>query len=49
MPAPIKRGTSGAGTYRLTPLGRRVAQAELARLSELVTLGRHAGLAPKRT
>jgi DNA-binding PadR family transcriptional regulator len=35
--------------YRLTPLGRRVAQAELARLSDLVALGRHAGLAPKRT
>jgi DNA-binding PadR family transcriptional regulator len=35
--------------YRLTPLGRSVARAEVARLSELVALGRHAGLAPKRT
>ena len=34
--------------YRLTALGRRVAQEELARLSELVALGRHAGLAPRR-
>lgn len=34
--------------YRLTGLGREVARLELARLSELVTLGRHAGLAPKR-
>jgi DNA-binding PadR family transcriptional regulator len=34
--------------YRLTPAGRHVAQRELARLSELVALGRHAGLAPKR-
>ena len=35
--------------YRLTTLGRQVAQRELARLSELVALGRHAGLAPKRS
>lgn len=34
--------------YRLTPLGRRAAQLELARLTELVALGRSAGLAPKR-
>jgi DNA-binding PadR family transcriptional regulator len=30
--------------YRLTPLGRRAAQLELARLSEMVALGRRAGL-----
>jgi DNA-binding PadR family transcriptional regulator len=35
--------------YRLTPLGRRVAQLELTRLGELVSLGRQAGLAPKRS
>ena len=35
--------------YRLTPFGRQVATRELARLSELVALGRHAGLAPKRS
>ena len=35
--------------YRLTPLGRQVAQAELARLTDLVALGRHAGLSPKRS
>ena len=35
--------------YRLTPFGRQVAQRELARLSEMVALGRHAGLAPKRS
>ena len=34
--------------YRLTAFGRRVAQAELERLSDMVKLGRHAGLAPKR-
>jgi DNA-binding PadR family transcriptional regulator len=34
--------------YRLTGLGREVARLELARLSELVALGRHARLAPKR-
>lgn len=34
--------------YRLTPAGRRVAQMELARLSDLVALGRRAGLAPER-
>ena len=33
--------------YRLTADGRRVARMELARLSELVRLGRHAGLAAK--
>jgi DNA-binding PadR family transcriptional regulator len=32
--------------YRLTPAGRRVAQLELGRLTELVALGRRAGLAP---
>lgn len=31
--------------YRLTPAGRRVAQLELARLTELVALGHRAGLA----
>ncbi len=35
--------------YRLTPFGRRVAQLELARLGELVSLGRRAGLAPRRS
>lgn len=34
--------------YRLTPLGRRAAQLELARLSELVALGQRAGLTPER-
>jgi DNA-binding PadR family transcriptional regulator len=33
--------------YRLTPLGRRAAQLELGRLTELVALGRRAGLAPE--
>jgi len=33
--------------YRLTPSGRRAAQLELVRLTELVTLGRRAGLAAK--
>jgi DNA-binding PadR family transcriptional regulator len=31
--------------YRLTAAGRRLAQMELARLSDLVALGRNAGLA----
>jgi DNA-binding PadR family transcriptional regulator len=31
--------------YRLTPAGRRVAQRELARLTEMVGLARRAGLA----
>lgn len=35
--------------YRLTPFGRKVAERELARLSEMVALGRHAGLAAKRS
>jgi DNA-binding PadR family transcriptional regulator len=35
--------------YRLTPSGRRLAQRELARLTELVALGRRAGLAAKGT
>ena len=35
--------------YRLSTFGRQVAQRELARLSELVALGRHAGLSPKRS
>ena len=34
--------------YRLTPLGRRAARLELARLTELVALGRSAGLASKK-
>jgi DNA-binding PadR family transcriptional regulator len=33
--------------YRLTPSGRRAAQLEMARLTELVALGRRAGLAAK--
>jgi DNA-binding PadR family transcriptional regulator len=35
--------------YRLTPDGRRVAQAELARLGDLVALGRKVGLGPRRS
>lgn len=35
--------------YRLTPLGRRAAQLELARLTEMVALGRRAGLEPERS
>jgi DNA-binding PadR family transcriptional regulator len=35
--------------YRLTSFGRRVAELELQRLGELVSLGRHAGLALKRS
>ena len=35
--------------YRLTPFGRQVAQREMARLTDLVSLGKHAGLAPKRS
>ena len=34
--------------YRLTPAGLRAAQLELARLTEMVTLGRRAGLARER-
>ncbi len=34
--------------YRLTPLGRKVAKAEAARLSEMVEQARVYGLAPKR-
>lgn len=34
--------------YRLTPAGRRVAQLELARLTELVALGHRAGLATEK-
>jgi len=33
--------------YRLTPLGRGAARRELARLAEMVALGRRAGLSPK--
>lgn len=35
--------------YRLTPFGRKVAKAEVARLSELLEQARGYGLAPKRT
>jgi DNA-binding PadR family transcriptional regulator len=34
--------------YRLTSLGRRAAQLELARLTEMVALGRSAGFLPKK-
>jgi DNA-binding PadR family transcriptional regulator len=34
--------------YRLTALGRHAAQLELARLTDLVALGKSAGLARKR-
>lgn len=33
--------------YRLTPTGRQAARLELARLTEMVDLGRRAGLAPE--
>ena len=33
--------------YRLTPSGKHAAQRELARLTELVALGRRAGLTPE--
>ena len=35
--------------YRLTAFGRQVARREMARLSEMVALGRDAGLSPKRS
>lgn len=35
--------------YRLTPDGRRAAQQELARLGDLLALGRKAGLSPRRS
>jgi DNA-binding PadR family transcriptional regulator len=35
--------------YSLTPFGRRVARAEVARLEGLVALARSAGLSPKRS
>ena len=35
--------------YRLTPLGRKVAKAEAARMSEMVEQARVYGLAPKRS
>jgi DNA-binding PadR family transcriptional regulator len=35
--------------YRLTTFGRQVAQRELARLTEMVALGRGAGLVAKRS
>ncbi len=34
--------------YRLTPLGRKAARAEVERLSELLEQARSHGLAPKR-
>jgi DNA-binding PadR family transcriptional regulator len=34
--------------YRLTRSGRRAAQLELARLAEMVALGRRAGLLPEK-
>jgi DNA-binding PadR family transcriptional regulator len=33
--------------YRITPLGRRLVQAEAARLEELVAIARSVGLSPK--
>ncbi|MFZ0589554.1 MAG: PadR family transcriptional regulator [Bryobacteraceae bacterium] len=33
--------------YRITPFGRRVVRGEAARLEELVTMARSAGLSPK--
>jgi len=35
--------------YRLTPLGRKAAKAEVARLAEMVEQARVYGLAPKRS
>jgi|SRR5450631_4150479 DNA-binding PadR family transcriptional regulator len=35
--------------YRLTPLGRKAARAEAARLSDLLEQARNHGLAPKRS
>lgn len=35
--------------YRITRDGRRAAQEELARLGDLLALGRKAGLSPKRS
>jgi DNA-binding PadR family transcriptional regulator len=34
--------------YRITPLGTAVAEAETARLTDLVKLARRSGLAPRR-
>ena len=34
--------------YRITPFGRKVVRAEAARLEQLVTMARKAGLSPKR-
>lgn len=34
--------------YRLTWFGRRVAEAEMARLNAMVTLGQNAGLSPTK-
>jgi len=34
--------------YRLTPFGRAVARAEVARLERMAALARRAGIAPKR-
>jgi len=34
--------------YRITPLGRKAARAEAARLAELVRLARISGLAPRK-
>jgi len=34
--------------YRLTPFGRAVARAEVARLERMTALARRAGIAPKR-
>ena len=44
----VEAGHERRRHYRLTPFGRRVAQLELARLGDLVSLGRRAGLAPRR-
>ena len=35
--------------YRLTPFGRAVARAEVARLERMAALARQAGIAPRRT
>jgi DNA-binding PadR family transcriptional regulator len=46
---PAARDDERRRYYRLTSQGRRVAQVELARLGDLVALGRKAGLAPRRS
>ena len=48
-PAPADAREARRRYYRLTPLGRRVAQAETARLQAVVRLARRRRLAPGKT